>query len=152
VAYTITVDAEAFYDGSVYTYVYEVSSTGNVLPVEILTVDSPNFPSTLVLNTPASGYDYGVIHALAPVVSPRLALATSNGNLSFYFAAGVTPATPITVYAQAAWPPSLFPYFGQDGGQASGALTLAPVPESGSTMAFLGLGLLAVALASRRIL
>ena len=144
--YTLTIEADAYYDGSVYTYVYAISSAGNVGPVDIVTIESSAFPDTATLSLP--GFDFGVIHALAPAIDPRLLTVLSNGNLSFLFTLGITPTSPITVYVQADRPPTLVPFFGQDGGQASGAITLAPratVPESGSTMAFLGLALIVMA-------
>ena len=69
---------------------------------------------------------------------------------------GLTTGNPLTVYAQSDLPPSLFPFFGQNAGQASGADTLAPaaasVPDSGSTLAFLGLALIGVAVAQKMMI
>ena len=153
--YTITIDAEVFLSGGIYSYVYEMS-TNHAPPngVNAVTIQTDGFPSTLALN--AAGFDFGVISANAADY-PRLFNVFSGGNLTFLFPdPGLTAGNPLTVYAQSDLPPTLAPFFGQNNGQASGADTLAPstarVPDSGSTLAFLGLALIGVAVAQKMLI
>ena len=95
--YTITIDAEVFLSGGVYSYVYEMSTTAISPAVELLTVESGRFPSILALLF--GGFNFGVIGAAADY--PRLLLATSNTNLTFILdEAGLTTGSPLTVYVQ----------------------------------------------------
>lgn len=166
--WTITVDARTYFTptaigltagAGVFTYVYDISHTLEPGPfqdtLDILTVQSGNFPSTLVLNAPLSGFNYGVVDAAADF--GKLVVATSGTNLSFIFAAFTSSGLfdpdglSLVVYAQDDQAPGLVPYFGQDTGQASGADTLAPVPvPEPATLTLLALGLIGVAAFTRR--
>jgi hypothetical protein len=135
---TIDVHALVTFDGSIYTYTYEVTATGVVNPVHLFDVGNPNqLTYTAATNT-------GATHVFVdPTYKPFLtSVAWSNGELKF----GETA----TFAYESEWAPTEVHTAVSGGGLSSDGLTLGMVPEPTSVSLFGLCALGALGLIQRR--
>jgi hypothetical protein len=165
--FNVDVTTTVFFNSStgVYTYVYTLSNYTGGNPVDIFSIGSLNFNSSLNWGTVTGSTSSGVgldnpdattFGQPTPFCSSNGFLGCSSSTLTFFFSngtgtsGGLHTGETITIYAQAfSGPgPSQHSAIAIDSDFATGTVP-APVPEPG-TMALFGSGMIGLAFALRR--